>query len=52
MRPEREPAARSRPSERKQTEVAVSLKAEIWDLGSSVSEEKMVTVAEWVAAKS
>ncbi|KAJ0502048.1 hypothetical protein HanHA300_Chr11g0408201 [Helianthus annuus] len=33
MRPDKEPAARRRPSERKQPEVAVSLKAEMVDLG-------------------
>lgn len=32
--------------------MAVSEKEEIVDLGSRVWEEKIVTVAEWVAAKS
>lgn len=50
--PEREPAARRRPSERKDAEVAVSVKAEMVDLSSRVWEEKILTVAECVAAKS
>lgn len=51
--PERSPAARRRESERKEAEVAVSEKGEdMVALGSRVWEENIVTVAEWVTAKS
>lgn len=52
MVPVKSPAARSLPSHRKEAEAAVLAKEAIVDLRSSVLPEKMVTLAECVAAKS